>query len=137
MTRGHRHIDHTADIALALWAPTEEELLLEGASAIVAVITEGASVEHNALREVEVSSIDGADRLVQWLNEVLVLAITDGFLFADAELTLRPDGLHAKVVGETGDASRIRTELKSVTYHDLVLERDETGGFVAQVVVDV
>jgi SHS2 domain-containing protein len=133
---GHRQIDHTADLALELWAPDERELLLEGARAIVEVLTEGASIEPRAERRIALCAVDREDRLVQWLNEVLYAAVTDGFLFASADLELAGSELAARVLGEEGAGDRVATELKSVTYHDLLLESG-ADGWRARVVIDV
>lgn len=134
---GHRQVDHTADLALELWAPDEETLLQEGARAVVGLVTEGAEVEPLETRRVELESVDREDRLVRWMNEVLWLAIGEGFLVADARIVLSEKGVTAEVWGEPDAADRIRTELKSVTYHDLHVERDGAGVYRARVVIDV
>ena len=93
-------------------------------------------------RELTLEAIDPEDRLVQWLNEVIVAAIVDGFLLSDIdalELTAGPDGgarLHARFRGHENAGARIATELKSVTYHDLRLVSTETR-VECQVVIDV
>ena len=137
MPPGHATVDHTADLALALWAASEVELLVEGARAVVEELTEGAVIAAREGRLVRVEALDGPDRLVRWLNEVLFLALTEGFLLADAEITLRPDGLDARLRGEIAGAGRIRHELKSVTYHDLQLEERSDGTWQARLVIDV
>ena len=138
MERGYRQLDHTADLALALWGPSEEELLRAGAEAVIDVMTEGAAAgAATAERVIELDAVDRADRLVQWLNEIIVAAVTDGFLAREAEIVLDGDSrLRARVRGEAG--ARVLAELKSATYHDLELARDEAGGgWRAQVVIDV
>ncbi len=140
MSTGHRQIDHTADLALQFWAPTEEELLIEAARTIVGELTDGADINATSTRQVELQAIDPGDRLVQWLNEILVLAITDGFLTGDAKIMLavgETAALTATLRGEANAGDRIRSELKSVTDHELVLGRREDGGWSAQVVIDV
>lgn len=136
---GYRHIDHTADVALELWAPTEEELLRVGARAIVELLTDAAGVAEGSQlepRRIEIDAVDGEDRLVQWLNEVLVAALVDGFLIADAAIELARGSLVAEARGQAGASGRVTTELKSATYHDLMLQR--TGeGWRARVVIDV
>ena len=135
--RGHRQVDHTADLALEIWAPTQEQLLEEGAAAIVAVLTEGGELPSaSGERVIEVDAVDAEDRLVQWLNEVIVAAVVDGFLFASADITLRGDGLVATMRGICDAAEAIMTELKSVTYHDLALTGGDDG-WRARVVIDV
>ena len=133
---GYRQLDHTADLALEIWAPSEEALLVEAAKAIVSLMTHAAEIAPTAEREVELSALDGPDRLVVWLNEVLVLATVKGFLTAGARLDLRGHGLVAKLVGEEDAADKIETELKSVTYHDLELVVG-TERCTAHIVIDV
>ncbi len=134
---GYRQVEHTADLALELWAPSEEELLRIGARAIVAELTEQATVASTSSRTLTLETLDAGDRLVQWLNEVIVLALTEGFLCAETELTLSAAGLSATVHGEADAADRICQELKSATYHLLRIGRDEDGVWRAQVIIDV
>lgn len=136
-TSGHRYLDHTADVAIEAWAASPEALLLEAARAVMEILTESAPVEPNDERVVRVDSLDEQDRLVGWLNEVLWLAIGQGFLLTDAEIAIREDGLDARIEGR-GDASHlVLTEIKSATYHDLHLVREPSGRYVARVVLDV
>lgn len=137
MDRGYKTLDHTADVAIEIWAPSEEELLVEGARAVVALLTEGAQPRGSASRHLDLDVIDGEDRLVQWLNEVLWLALSEGFLVTDAEVQLDEGQLRATVLGEAGGGARIRSELKSATYHDLKLGLDDDGVWRARVVIDV
>lgn len=134
---GWRRGEHTADLLLEFWAPTEEALLVTGARAVVDLLVEGARVEATATRPLAIEgAVDREDRLVRWLNEVLALAVLEGFLTADAALTLVEGGLRATLRGEADAAGRIRTELKSVTYHALAVARAEAG-WTARVVIDV
>lgn len=137
--RGWRPLDHTADLALEVHAATEEDLLEEAGCALVAVMTASAAPappETWGERRVTLDSLDPADRLVRWLNEVIYLAVSEGFLVRRAAITLRADGLDARARGETDAGERLATELKSATYHDLYLAREE-GGWRARFVVDV
>lgn len=137
--RGFRQIDHTADLALEVWAPAEVDLLVEAARAVVAILTEGADLgaEPAATVPVSVAGIDREDRLVRWLNEILVLAVHEGFLLLDAAIELEGEGgLTALVRGRPGAREQVSTELKAVTYHDLRLEGDGRG-WRARVVIDV
>ena len=132
----HRQIDHTADLALELFADSEAELLAEGARAIVGLLTEGAAVPAPDSRRLELTSLDAEDRLVQLLNEVLLLATVDGFVTAAASVELNADGLAALLTGSSDAWGLLRQELKSVTYHDLALEQRPDGWF-ARIVIDV
>jgi SHS2 domain-containing protein len=139
--RGHRQLDHTADLALEIWAPTESELLVEGARALLEVLIEGVSLDvpsdPASTRTVELQALDREDRLVRWLNEILVLAVNEGFLCVEADITLEGEAsLSACLRGHAEAHEAVTTELKSVTYHDLYLAR-EGSRWRATVVVDV
>jgi SHS2 domain-containing protein len=134
--QGHRQLEHTADLALEIWAPSEEALLLEAAQALVSILTEDARPGSGSRRSVRVEGLDREDRLVQWLNRVLLLALLEGFLLRDARLRLSDHGLEAEIDGEEAAIDKIRTELKSVTYHDLELI-EEAGRWRARIVIDV
>ncbi len=139
---GYRQVDHTADLALELWGPNEEELLRVAARAIVEILTDSAvtvAVDDAASavdRPIHIDAVDAEDRLVQWLNEVIVAAVVDGFLIADADIELGPGSLVARARGRADQHDRVVTELKSATYHDLRLETGPDGAR-AHVVIDV
>ncbi|MEM6995505.1 MAG: archease [Myxococcota bacterium] len=121
MTRppvGHRSIDHTGDLAIEVWAPTEAALLARAAVALTELLTDGATVPATAQRTVKLECFDPEDRLVQWLSEVLYWATTEHFLLAHADVTLSPNTLAAALYGAPGD---VACEIKAVTYHDLSL----------------
>jgi SHS2 domain-containing protein len=136
MTRGWRALNHTADLALAVWADSEPALLAQAARALVSVMTEDArpgprrTYERRALT---LEALDPEDRLVRWLNEVIYLAVSEGFLTREADVRLEGAGLSADLAGERGT---VATELKSVTYHDLRLAADGDR-WRARFVVDV
>lgn len=134
---GHRQLDHTADLALELWAPTESELLAEAARALTAILTEDSPPDATGSRRVALAALDGPDRLVRWMNEILTLAIVEGFVTVTARVDLEGEtGLRAELTGHPLAFDRVRTELKCVTYHDLALEQ-EAGTWRARVVIDV
>ena len=111
-------------------------MLVVGAQALVDALTDGAAVQSLERRPIELEAIDAEDRLVRWLNEVLVLASLDGFVVADAEVQLHEGGLRAEVVGQPDALALLCNELKSVTYHGVEL-RHEGDRVVGTVVVDV
>lgn len=133
---GHEQLAHPADLLLHFWAPSEEALLAEAGRGLVELLTAGAAVEPRDSRQLSLDSLDPEDRLVRWLNELLVLATLDGFVVAEAEVRLREGGLDARLLGEADARGLVRTELKSVTYHGVVLRR-LAGRLEGQVLIDV
>ncbi len=138
MPRGHRQVDHTADLALELWGDSEVDVLCAGAEAVIAIMTEGGGVEAREQRRVRIEAVDPHDRLVQWLNEIVVAAVSDGFLYREADIALEGrTGLTATIRGEPDAGDRVVAELKSATYHDLELGAADGGTWRARVVIDV
>jgi len=140
-SQGYRQLDHTADLAIEFWAPSEEGLLVVGGLALVELMTDeyeaDPDAETAAEHNVKIDAVDAADRLVRFLNEVLVAAVTDRFLLASADVKLSGEGgLHAAMRGEAVTPETLVTELESVTYHDLELTHHDYGWY-ARVVIDV
>jgi SHS2 domain-containing protein len=142
---GHRAVEHTADLAVELWAPDEPGLLEEGRKALVELLTEGALDETGAqtsagtaaTRDVALDALDPEDRLVRYLNEILFFATVEGFVTTGEALTLRPPGhLEGRLTGRADARALLRTEIKAVTYHDLHITRVD-GELRARLVLDV
>ena len=109
---------------------------MEAALAVVDILTDQAERVGYFRRSVMFEAMDPEDRLVQWLNEIIYLTVVDGFLTESGLVLLQGDRLFAELSGEDRAWGKVVTELKSATYHSLVLTRgpDECR---AQVVIDV
>jgi SHS2 domain-containing protein len=134
--QGYRELDHTADLAIELWAPTQEGLLVVGGLALVDIMTDGYEADAVDTRQLSLDAVDREDRLVRFMNEILVLAVKDRFLLSSAEVELGDTGLRAVLRGEQVDPGVLVTELKGVTYHDLAIDQHDFGWY-GQVVIDV
>ena len=132
--QGYQQVEHTADLALSIWAPDYGALLEQGACALVDIMTEGALIDGQLEREVAIEAMDREDLLVQWLNEVIFLAVTERFTVARAELQLDGARLTGRLFGAEG--AELKGELKSATYHGLELT-EQDGAARAFVVIDV
>ena len=95
-----------------------------------------------ATRAREISAPDLEFLLVRWLNELIYLVQTEGFVPARAAVTVTegPEGyaLRAQLEGRPFDADAMgwQGEIKSATFHGLEV-RPEAGGWWARVVLDV
>jgi len=135
----YREVDHTADWALHVWAPSLAELFvdaargmyaLSGAQATASLVSVQRTIEARADHDYEVL-------LVSWLQELLYLTESERLVFADFQVeALTPDYLRATVAGAPSsrpDATRV---IKAVTYHDLTLRQTEAG-YAVTLVFDV
>ena len=112
---------------------TATAVFIEALVALGDLLTEergGDPVTH----EVSVSAPDLPALLVEWLNELVYLAETDGFIPERVvEIELGETSLEATVAGQR---TRPQTLVKGVTYHGLELTRVD-GVWHARVVLDV
>ena len=123
-------VDHTAELELRIDAVSEQEVLVAAMKALAELFDGGSGPMET--REVRLSAPDRGALLVQWLEELLFLAETEGFIPQDAEIALS-DGLEAAIRGNLGTP---RPLVKAVTYHGLEFE-PSGDGWHAKVVLDV
>ncbi len=129
----------TADVGVWATGP-DEAALLEGLGlALYALLSDPARVRPRTERTVRASGRDPVELVVAYLGELLALEETEGFLARRISVTTsgRPvTSLVARLEGEPFDPARHRprTEVKAITYHDLLF--DPRRG-KARVIVDI
>jgi len=138
---GFELTEHTADVGLRVWGPSEPALFEQAALALASLLCDPAAVEpresYSVIAEAPGGSPDAL--LVAWLNELLYRMETDDIVlgrFTIAGLTHRY--VAARAAGEPRDRRRHepRLDVKAATYHGLSLRRGDQG-WEATVVLDV
>jgi SHS2 domain-containing protein len=135
----YREIEHTADWALHVWAPTREALFEEAARGMFALAGRAeqavAGAAGRQVLDIALEASDYESLLVAWLQELLYHTEADGWAFADFQVeALAPQGLRARAHGSPGQ--RPEKVIKAVTYHNLEI-RSTGEGFEATLVFDV
>jgi SHS2 domain-containing protein len=131
----YREVDHTADWALQVWAPTLEALFVDAARGMYALAGAKARPGLGSRRRVELEAQDYESLLVAWLQELLYYTETDGWVFDEGRIeALEPERLRAEVSG--APAERLGKVIKAVTYSDLHL-RQTADGYETTIVFDV
>lgn len=129
----YRWVEHTAELELAIEAPTKQEVFSEAVAAFAELLDDGGSgpaVQHT----IRVASSDPATQLADWLEELVYLAETDDFVPARlVQIELDDQEARGTVEGRRGRPPHL---VKAVTYHDLELG-PEDDGWRARVVLDV
>lgn len=123
--QGHRELEHTADWALEVWAPSLAGLLDEAARgmyALMGVVLAGGPRER---RRIELEAADRETLLVDFLAELLYLAESEGLAFDDLELEVADGRLAASLEGAPIAAHT--KEIKAVTYHRLEVRHSDQG----------
>jgi homoserine kinase len=138
---GFEITEHTADLGLRLWAPSQPVLFEQAALALSSLLCDPATVEpretFTVVAEAPAGSPDAL--LVAWLNELLYRVETDGIVlsrFTVEGLTRRY--VSARAQGEPIDQRRHQPRfiVKAATYHDLSVRQHE-GRWEATVLLDV
>jgi SHS2 domain-containing protein len=102
-----------------------------------AVIAGLGGVREAEMRRVEIRERDAEDLLFEWLNRVLYYFDVEGLIFKRFDiLSFGEWHLTADCLGEKYDASRhrLKTGIKSATYHMLEVDREKNR---VQVIFDV
>ena len=128
-----RWIDHTAELELEIEAPSEEAVFAEALAAFAELA--GDRDGGSTVRELTLEADDPPMLLVAWLDELVYLGETEGFVPERVTALELDDGsLRATVEGHAGEPRHL---VKAVTLHRLELRPDDGGGWRARVVLDV
>jgi tRNA nucleotidyltransferase (CCA-adding enzyme) len=131
--------EHDADIGLRASSPSRRGLFEAMGEALTAVITDPASVRLEQQVEIHCEALDDALLLVDWLNALIYEMATRRMLFGKWRVVLDGHKLDAVVEGEVVNRVRHRpvVEVKGATYTALSVEKDSSGNWHGQCVVDV
>jgi SHS2 domain-containing protein len=134
-------LEHTADVAVRVRGRDLPELFRALAFAVVDLMARAESVAPQEERRLEAHGGSIEELVVAWANEILFRLETERLLLPWLDIeAVTPTCVRGIARGESLDADRHgwKGELKSATYHELAVRRDEVGGeWVAELVLDV
>ena len=133
--------DHTADVGLRVRAADLDDLFATAAAGMFDyVVANRADIEVDRVETFRLTADGPAELLVEWLGELLFRAETGHRLYRDFQVRVAPDEneLEATVGGGPIDFGRdvLDHEVKAVTRHGLVLERDGSD-WRAEFILDI
>jgi SHS2 domain-containing protein len=134
----YRWVDHTAEVELEIDADSERGVLEDALRALAELLgVDGPSRHADTPGDVRSVAVEAGDRpalLAAWLEELVFLAESEGFVATHLlDLDLAATNLRATVSGVLDEPPPL---VKAVTYHRLSFEPAEAG-YVARVVLDV
>jgi len=135
----YRQLSHTADLGLRIRGGSLEELFENAAAALSSVLTDRRTIRGRETRDLELESPDREALLIDWLNRLLYLFDTEGFLGREFRVVFpSPERLQAQARGEIFDPYRHpeKTAVKAATYHHLEIRRMDEG-WQATVILDL
>jgi SHS2 domain-containing protein len=131
-------IDISGDAGLRVRAHSREELFMNAAKGMYDLITGGAEFGDSEVKEIKVTADSMENALVQWLNELIFLFDTYGFVGKVFSVAFHDTTVVATISGGTFDPQRSDKNLliKAATYHDLSI-RDMGDHWEATVIFDI
>jgi len=131
-------IEHTADVGIAAYGKSREELFANAAIGMFHIIGDQAQVEPHLARQIHVHADDQELLLAAFLSELLYLFEVEHFVLHDAAITRLSDTeveatLHGEPISSKHD---LCAGIKAVTHHDLTVTNQD-GVWRATVLFDV
>ncbi|MGB9125332.1 MAG: archease [Nitrosotalea sp.] len=118
----YRYLDHMTDAFIEVIGNTIDEAFANAGISVVDTIVDINSVENKEDRKIEVSADDLKGLLYSWLEEIIILTITDGFAGKMFNVNITKNEkyhLLAKISGEeiNFEKHHFKMEIKAPTYH--------------------
>jgi SHS2 domain-containing protein len=135
-------IDHTADLGLLIRSDSKAGLFSEGAKGLVLLLVDEFTVQPTGWREVALEGPDDEVLLVDFLSEVLALAVVEGLAGVAVEDSILsgPEGQRSFKArlgyAPVKNMGGLKQEIKAVTYHGLEI-KEIPSGYETTVVFDV
>lgn len=129
---------HTADIGLVARGQSLEDLFANAGRGLFALMVSGDFGPAVEAVRVETTAEVLEDLLVAWLNDLLFLFESEGFIGLDYRVhEVSPRKIVADVRGERYDEDRhiVSVGVKAATYHNVTVEHNDR--WLARVILDV
>jgi len=136
----HEVFEHTADLGLRIRNRTPAELFSEAGTALFELVVENLSdVKPLVSRLIRIEQAEIELLFFDWLNELLYLSDSEQLVLCQFEVRINETLLEATVWGEPRDEARhqLDHEVKAVTYHQLKLQQERDGQWLAEVILDI
>lgn len=135
----YEQVPHTADFAAKVYGRDLAELFENAAFAMFDMMADLEGLGTGETIEIRVEAPDRESLLVAFLNELLYTAYIKQVIFTDFRVkNIQERELSAEARGGKigADNRRLQSEIKAATYHDLKIEKTDSG-YEITVVFDV
>lgn len=126
----YRYLDHMTDAFIEVIGDTIDEAFEKAGISVVDTIVDISLVEGKESRIIEISADDLKSLLYNWLEEIIILTITDGFVGKTFDVTITRNSryhLLANIMGEEINFARhhFKMEIKAPTYHLMEIKEEK------------
>ena len=133
---------HTADAKYEAYGKTIEELFSNAATACMEVMTDTSLIKEEQKHDITIKAKRLESLLYDFLDELLFILDTEGTITKNAQnLTIKEteEGyeLRTTLTGDSHKHYDITSDVKAITYSDMIIEQKENGTWRCMVVVDI
>ncbi|MDA0756097.1 MAG: archease [Crenarchaeota archaeon] len=126
----YKTLEHATDAIIEVTADNLEEAFEVAGISVIDTILNRSKVEENNSKKITVKGKDLEYLLYNWLEEIIILTITDGFAGKRILLDITKNDeyqINAEIFGELINLRKheFKVEIKSPTFHEMEIEIKE------------
>ncbi|MFM7862382.1 MAG: archease [Candidatus Nitrosotenuis sp.] len=125
----YKSLDHATDAIFEVNADNLDDAFVAAAKSVIDTILDTNTIEEKEDRTLTVSGKDLRYLLYNWLEELIILTITDGFAAKTITVKVEKNSeyrIYAKLQGEKIDIKKhhFRVEIKAPTFHEMEIRQN-------------
>ena len=126
----YKTLEHATDAIIEVTADNLKEAFEIAGISVIDTILDSSKVEENHTKNLIVKGKDLKYLLYNWLEEMIILTITDGFAGKRILLEITKNGnyqIDAEIFGEAIDLRKhdFKVEIKSPTFHEMDIKQND------------
>jgi len=119
----YKYLEHSTDAIIEVTAPNLTKAFEIAGRSVVQTIMDDSKIDEKTQKKIIVKGKDLHYLLYNWLEEIIILTITDGFAIKRFKLDVKkePFVITAELFGEDIDIKKhgFKVEIKSPTFHEM------------------
>ena len=126
----YKTLEHATDAIIEVTADNLKEAFQIAGISVIETILDSSKVDENDSRKLVVKGKDLKYLLYNWLEEIIILTITDGFAGKRIVIDILKNEnyeIHAEIFGEMINLKKheFKVEIKSPTFHEMEIKEDD------------
>ena len=126
----YKTLEHATDAIIEVTADNLKEAFKIAGISVIETILDISKVEEKENKKIVVEGKDLRYLLYNWLEEIIILTITEGFAGKRIQVEMSESDkciITAEIFGENIDLEKheFKVEIKSPTFHDMRIEQNE------------
>lgn len=125
----YKSLEHATDAIFEVNASNLEEAFVVAAKSVIETILDTSTIDETQEKTMTVLGKDLRYLLYNWLEEIIILTITDGFAAKTISVSLEKNTeykITARFKGEKIDIKKhhFKVEIKAPTFHDMEIKQN-------------